>query len=103
MRVKVEIEIAPHPPKRVHKALRTAGKRLASAMDSVQPLQKRVAVLMIASTRIDSVNQETGVPIQLPGEMGVKVKNQRCHVPARSRVCSYMVQRSQSLPNARTK
>ena len=35
MRVKVEIEIAPHPPKRVQKALRAAGKHLASAADTV--------------------------------------------------------------------
>jgi hypothetical protein len=35
MRVQVEIVIAPHPPERVQKALRAAGKRLASATDTV--------------------------------------------------------------------
>jgi len=35
MRVQVEIVIAPHPPQRVKEALRAAGKRLASATDTV--------------------------------------------------------------------
>jgi len=35
MRVQVEIVIASHPSERVQEALRAAGKRLASAMDTV--------------------------------------------------------------------
>ena len=35
MRVQVEIVTAPHPPERVREALRAAGERLASAVDTV--------------------------------------------------------------------